>query len=85
MTCGIATLVRPEQPLNTGPYDGFSILVTLSGITRVDNPLQFSNAPRFKLVTLSGIVMQVKLLHPEKAYSPILVTVSLITTLVIVV
>ena len=32
------------------------------------------------LVTLSGMFMLVKLLHPEKAHSPMLVTPSGITT-----
>lgn len=57
------------------------MLVTLFGIVTLTNPA-FSNALCLILVTLSGIVILVKLLSSLNALTPILVTLSGIVILV---
>ena len=44
------------------------------GSSTFDKSLQPENAPSFMLKTLSGILIADNLLHPEKAHSPIVLT-----------
>ena len=69
-------LVRAVQPAKVP-----MIASTLSGSVTVVNAVQFSNA-RSMLVTPLGIVIPVRAVHPEKAYSLIFVTLSEIVTFV---
>ena len=48
----------------------------------IDAKPAYENAPEPMLVTLSGIVMDVKLVQPENAEPPMLVTLSGIVTAV---
>ena len=72
-----------QYPLSFSPFLNTSISITLSGITTDFNFGQLKKTPLPILVTLSGIVMLVKLLHIANVLLEILVIPSGNTTFLI--
>ena len=66
------SILPPDGPLTE--YSNFPIYTNPSG--RLSYHAVPSNAPLPILVTLSGMVMEARLLQPSNAKSPILVTLS---------